>query len=58
MGEGYRARDTRLEREVALKGAYGQRDPGLIESMRNSHLRSLRAGPRWGEFLKRVGLEG
>jgi serine/threonine-protein kinase len=40
-----------------LERAYAQRDPGLTETKVSPRLRSLHADPRWGAFLKKMGLE-
>ena len=40
-----------------LEKAHAQRDPGLMELMTSPELRSLHSDPRWGAFLKKVGLE-
>jgi serine/threonine protein kinase/Tfp pilus assembly protein PilF len=40
-----------------LERAYAQRDPGLTEMKPSSRLRSLHGDPRWGAFLKKIGLE-
>lgn len=39
-----------------LERAYVQRDPGLSEMKPNRLLRSLHADPRWGAFLRKMGL--
>jgi hypothetical protein len=41
-----------------LERAYSQRDPGLTEMKVSSRFRSLHSDPRWGAFLKKMGLEG
>jgi serine/threonine protein kinase/Tfp pilus assembly protein PilF len=41
-----------------LERAYAQRDGRLTALRISSHLRSLHGDPRWGAFLKRMGLEG
>jgi hypothetical protein len=40
-----------------LERAYVQRDGGLIEMKSSPPLRSLHGDPRWGAFLKKMGLE-
>jgi serine/threonine protein kinase/tetratricopeptide (TPR) repeat protein len=40
-----------------LKRAYAQRDPGLAVVKISPQLRSLHGDPRWGAFLKKMGLE-
>jgi hypothetical protein len=39
-----------------LERAYAQRDGGLTEMMASPHLRSIHGDPRWGAFLKKMGL--
>jgi hypothetical protein len=39
-----------------LERAYTQRDPGLSEIKAVPYLRPLHADPRWGAFLRRMGL--
>ena len=40
-----------------LERAYAERDPGLTWMKSTRHLRSLHSDPRWGAFLKKMGLE-
>lgn len=40
-----------------LERAYTQNDPGLTETKDDRRLRSLHGDPRWGAFLKKMGLE-
>jgi serine/threonine protein kinase/tetratricopeptide (TPR) repeat protein len=40
-----------------LERAYAQRDSGLVLMKTDSCLRSLHGDPRWGAFLKNMGLE-
>ena len=40
-----------------LERAYAQRDGGVIEMKTSTLLRSLHGDPRWGAFLKKMGLE-
>jgi tetratricopeptide (TPR) repeat protein len=40
-----------------LERAYVQRDSGLTGMIMDTQLRSLHGDPRWGAFLKKVGLE-
>jgi hypothetical protein len=40
-----------------LERAYAQRDPGLTDTKVSRRLRSLHGDPRWGAFLKKMGLE-
>jgi TolB-like protein/Tfp pilus assembly protein PilF len=40
-----------------LERAYAQRDTGLVEVKASPRLRSLHGDPRWGAFLKKMGLE-
>ena len=40
-----------------LERAYEQRDGGLAEMKVSPRLRSLHGDPRWGAFLKKMGLE-
>ena len=37
--------------------AYARRDGGLVDLKRSLRLRSLHGDPRWGAFLKKMGLE-
>ena len=39
-----------------LERAYAQRDGGLAGLRISPHLRSLHGDPRWGAFLKKMGL--
>ncbi len=41
-----------------LERSYAQRDPGLAYVKASPRLRSLHGDPRWGGFLKKMGLEG
>jgi TolB-like protein/Tfp pilus assembly protein PilF len=41
-----------------LERAYAQRDPGLVQMKMNPRLRPLHGDPRWGVFLKKMGLDG
>jgi serine/threonine protein kinase/tetratricopeptide (TPR) repeat protein len=41
-----------------LERAYALRDGGLAESKANPLFRTLYGDPRWGAFLKKMGLEG
>jgi serine/threonine protein kinase/tetratricopeptide (TPR) repeat protein len=41
-----------------LERAYVQRDGGLCEMKTDVDLRSLHGDPRWGPFLRKMGLEG
>ena len=41
-----------------LERAYAQRDAGLTDMKISPHLRSLHGDPRWGAFLKKMGLDG
>jgi serine/threonine protein kinase/Tfp pilus assembly protein PilF len=40
-----------------LERAYEKRDGGLAEMKVNPRLRSLHGDPRWGEFMRKMGLE-
>jgi hypothetical protein len=40
-----------------LERAYVQRDVGLADIKPGAHLRSLHRDPRWGAFLRKMGLE-
>lgn len=40
-----------------LERAYTQRDGGLVQMKPSPLLRSLHGDPRWGAFLKRMGLD-
>jgi tetratricopeptide (TPR) repeat protein len=40
-----------------LDRAYAQRDGGLAEMKPSTRLRSLHGDPRWGAFLRKMGLE-
>ncbi len=40
-----------------LERAYTQRDGGLVQMRASPHLRALHGDPRWGAFLKKMGLE-
>lgn len=40
-----------------LERSYTQRDPGLTGTKIRPSLRSLHGDPRWGAFLKKMGLE-
>jgi len=40
-----------------LEVAYSQEDPGLSEIRTSPSLRSLHGDPRWGAFLRKMGLE-
>jgi tetratricopeptide (TPR) repeat protein len=51
---------ARGEAEAAfewLERAYAQRDAGLAMMKTGPHFRSLHGDPRWGAFLKKMGLE-
>ena len=53
-------RATRAEADAAfewLERAYTQRDGGLVEMKASPRLRSLHGDPRWGAFLRKMGLE-
>jgi serine/threonine protein kinase/tetratricopeptide (TPR) repeat protein len=41
-----------------LERAYANRDAGLFEMKCSPRFRSLHSDPRWGAFLKKMGLEG
>jgi hypothetical protein len=51
------ARGERDEAFGWLERAYVQRDPGLAEMKLSVPLRSLHGDPRWGVFLRKMGLE-
>jgi serine/threonine protein kinase/tetratricopeptide (TPR) repeat protein len=40
-----------------LEHAYAQRDGGLMDVRTSPYLRSLHGDPRWGAFLKKMGLD-
>jgi len=56
VAEAYGARGE-VERALDwLERAYAQRDPGLVELKCNPRFRSLHGDPRWGAFLRKMGL--
>jgi len=40
-----------------LERAYAQRDGGVVEAKADHLLHALHGDPRWGAFLKKMGLE-
>ena len=40
-----------------LEKAKTLRDPGVMQAARDPNFRSLHSDPRWGEFIRSLGLE-
>jgi len=56
IAEGHAVRGEVDEAFEWLERAYEQRDGGLVEMKLNPLFRSLHGDPRWGVFLKKMGL--
>ena len=56
IAEVYAARGETERAFEWLEWAYIQRDPGLSQMKPNPLLRALHADPRWGAFLRKMGL--
>ena len=58
IAEVHAARNAADDAFAWLERAYAQRDGGLADVKVSPRLRSLHGDPRWGAFLKKMGLDG